>query len=153
MYQALRNTNLSNEKQYFNYYLIICSEKSSLFFIYSGFGLSRSCKMSAIYFYLWQLLVIPTLRNIWGTKNTISFKSLAIINTCVITLLWNLFVCWSDLLTQKYRVSQWCYFVTAFVEIDTSVHTTFIGSTYTLLFLLKSNALCIKLGSSYGCFL
>ena len=28
--------------------------------IYSGFGLSRSCKMSVIYFYLWQLLVIPT---------------------------------------------------------------------------------------------
>ena len=39
------------------------------------------------------------------------------------------------------------------MEIDTSVHTTFIGSTYTLLFLLKSNTLCIKLGSSYGNFL
>ena len=31
---------------------------------YSGFGLSQSCKMSAIYFYLWQLLVRSTLRNI-----------------------------------------------------------------------------------------
>ena len=32
--------------------------------IYSGSGLSRSCEMSTIYFYLWQLLVIPTLRTI-----------------------------------------------------------------------------------------
>ena len=31
---------------------------------YSGLGLSQSCHMSAIYFYLLQLLVIPTSKNI-----------------------------------------------------------------------------------------
>ena len=50
-------------------------------------------------------------------------------------------------------MSQWYYFVTPFLDIYVSVYTKFIGSTYTLLFPLKSNTLCIKLGSSYGNFL
>ena len=32
-----------------------------------GLGLSESCKMSAIYFYLWQLLDVPTLK-IYGVS-------------------------------------------------------------------------------------
>ena len=50
-------------------------------------------------------------------------------------------------------MSQWYCFVTSFLDIDTSVDTRLIGSIYTLLFPLKSNTLCIILGSSYGHFL
>ena len=50
-------------------------------------------------------------------------------------------------------MSQWRYFATSFLDIDTSVHTRFTGSSYTLLFPWKSNTLSIKFGSSYGNFL
>ena len=39
------------------------------------------------------------------------------------------------------------------LDINTSIHTKFVGSTYTLLFQLKSGTLCIKLGCSYGHFM
>ena len=50
-------------------------------------------------------------------------------------------------------MSQWYDFVISFLDFDSCVHTRFIGPAYSLLFQLKSNTLCMKLGSSYDHFL
>ena len=62
------------------------------------------------------------------------FNSLARSHTFVITLLYNLFVWCSDLVTQqwgiRYSVITRGYFVASFMDYDTSVQTRIIGSSW-----------------------
>ena len=108
--------------------------------------------MSATYFLLWQLLVLLTLRNIRSTKDIMQCNSLAIINTtgtfiCLVFRFNNTIIVRNQV--QSYIMILICHLL----DFDASVHTRFKGPTYTLLFPLKINTLCIKLGSSYGHFL